>query len=346
MLRANLSRLNILDFSKKVVLLTNMDIVTKEKQSVKNPFRVGFLLMDNFPLMAYAAAVEPLRAANYISDKELYRIETISPSLAVLNSSSGMIIKADTYVGERVDFDLVLVLAAGGAMQFNDPRVFQWLRLLARRGVTLGGISGGAVILARAGLMHNRRMTTYWEYGPALTEEMPQLLLERAHYITDGDRMSCAGGIAALDMMHSLIIQHQGPEFARRVSDWFVHTEVRSEALPYRSQIAERYGTKHPVVIRAMEVMEGHIAEPLSLEGLAALVGIGPRQLNRLFQSELEQSTMVFYRDLRLEQAKNLVEHSAMSLTNIALATGFASSAHFSRCFRDVFNKAPSEFRK
>ena len=87
-----------------------------------------------------------------------------------------------------------------------------------------------------------------------------------------------SGGIAALDMMHSLIVQHHGPKFARRVSDWFVHTEVRSEDLPYRSHITERFGTRHSMVIRAMEVMEGHIAEPLNLESLAALVGVGPRQ--------------------------------------------------------------------
>lgn len=323
-----------------------MDISQKDYQSAKRPFRVGFLLTEDFPLMAYAAAVEPLRAANRIAGDMLYRVENITASSSTLNSSSGMVIKADTYVGERVDFDLMLVLAAGEPMQFDDQRVIQWLRLLARRGVMLGGISGGSVVLARAGLMNERRMTTYWDYAPALLEAMPQLLLERAHYITDIDRMSCAGGIAALDMMHGLIVQHHGPDFARRVSDWFVHTEVRSEGSPHRSQIAERFGTRHPLVIRSMDVMEGHIAEPLSLESLSALVGIGPRQLNRLFQTELGQSTMAFYRDLRLEQAKNLVEHSVMSLTNIALATGFASSAHFSRCFRDYFKMAPSEMRK
>lgn len=323
-----------------------MDINHTAKLDPNKVFRVGFLLTDAFPLMAYAAAVEPLRAANKIAGHLLYKVENITATSAIAHSSGDVMIKADTYVGERVDFDLVVVMAAEGAMQYDDKRALQWLRLLDRRGVMLGGISGGAVILARAGVMEGRRMTTFWDYAPALTETMPQLLLERAHYITDRNRMTCAGGIAALDMMHSLIAQQQGALFARKVSDWFVHSEVRGGEGPQRSSLGERFGTTHPTLIRAIEAMEGHIAEPLSLEGLAALAGLGPRQLNRLFQDKLGRSTMAFYRDMRLERAKNLVEHAGMKLTDIALATGFASSAHFSRCFHERFEAPPKAFRR
>lgn len=323
-----------------------MDINRTAEIDPNTVFRVGFLLTDAFPLMAYAAAVEPLRAANKIAGRLLYKIENITAASSIVHSAGDVVIKADTYVGERVDFDLIVVMAAESAMQYDDKRALQWLRLLDRRGVMLCGISGGAVILARAGVMDGRRMTTFWDYSPTLMETMPHLLLERAHYITDRNRMTCAGGIAALDMMHSLIAQQQGAPFARKVSDWFVHTEVRSSEGPQRSSLGERYGTTHLTLIRAIEAMEAHISEPLTLENLAALAGLGSRQLNRLFQDKMGRSTMAFYRDIRLDRAKNLVEHASMKLTDIALATGFASSSHFSRCFHERYNMPPKALRR
>ncbi len=310
-----------------------------------DPFRIGFLMIDDFALLSYSAAIEPLRASNLLAGRMLYDIRHIPASEASSTSSSGAIIKADTFVGERVDFDLVFVVAGGDPATFHNARCFQWLRHLSRRGVYLGGISGGPVVLANAGVMQGRRMTVHWEHAQGLSEASPSLMIERSLYVIDRDRMTCAGGIAPLDMMHALIADHHGPDFARKVSDWFMHTQIRPSGGPQRAGLAERYGTICQPVIVAIEVMENHIADPLTLSQIARRGAVSSRQMNRLFRDKLGQTTMDFYRDLRLEKAYKLLSRAPLSITEIALVTGFANSAHFSHSFRRKFSVKPSSIR-
>lgn len=318
-----------------------------DKSSPSGPvFRVGFLLIDGFALMSYSAAVEPLRAANLLAGRALYRLEQICASGAQAVSSSGAVIPATAEARRDFEFDLVLVVAGGDPTAFRDAKVSQWLRQLARRGVALGGVSGGPVILASAGLMEGRRMTVHWEHAATLQEISPALMVQRSLYVIDRDRITCAGGIAPLDMMHALLTEHHGAGFARQVSDWFMHTDIRPSGGPQRAGLAERYGTANPAIILAIEAMENHLADPLDLNQLAGLCGLGARQMNRLFDDRLGRSTMAFYRDLRLEKARNLLTQSPLTITEIALATGFASSAHFSKSFRDRYGAAPSTLRR
>jgi len=324
------------------VLLSNMD-----KHTVaKTQYRVGFLLLDEFALMSYASAVEPLRAANLLADEPLYTIRHLPAHGASAVSSSGAMVRADAFLGERVDFDLVIVVAGGDPAKVNHPRLFEWLRLLAQRGVLIGGVSGGPVILAKAGLMAQRRMTVHWEHAEALSVLSPDVVVERSLYVIDRDRMTCAGGTAALDMMHALITTQHGGDFARKVSDWFLHTDIRPSEGPQRSGLSERYNVSHRTILLAIESMDNHIADPLELDQIARIVGISARQLNRLFSEKLGVSTVRFYRKLRLLKAQQLLQQSSLSISEIATATGFSNPAHFSRQFSSVFNKAPSMSRQ
>lgn len=316
----------------------------------KNPtnlrtFRVGFLLIDGFPLMSYASAVEPLRAANLLAQQDLFSLRDIPASGEVATSSSNSKVEASGKVGVNLDFDLLLVIAGGHPTTFRSTKVFHWLRRLARQGVRLGGVSGGPVVLAAAGLMQGRRMTVHWEHVEALAEIAPDLMIERSLYVIDRDRVTCAGGVAPLDLMHALIAERHSPSFARQVSDWFLHTDIRPSGGPQRAGLVERFGTTNRAVIDVIEAMENRIADPLSLDELARFASVSKRQLNRLFVKKLGSSTMTFYRHLRLEKARNLLLNSALPMTEIALATGFSSSAHFSKAHRDRYGSSPSVLR-
>ena len=242
--------------------------------------------------MSYSSVLEPLRAANQLAGRALYDILQIPASGVRAVSSTGAVIEATDQAGSRVDYDLVLLFAGGDPSRFRSEPVYAWLRLLDRRGVRLGGVSGGAVILANAGLMQNRRMTVHWEHAPYLMETHPDLMVERSLYVMDRDRITVAGGIAPLDMMHALITEHHGPDFARQVSDWYMHTDIRPSGGPQRAGIAEKYHINSPALIQAIEAMENHIADPLELDQLTGFSGTGPRQLNRLFREKLGISTM------------------------------------------------------
>ncbi len=303
-------------------------------------------MVDGFALMSYSAAIEPLRAANLIANKTIYSIHHIAAAGDHSVSSSGAYVPASIALGESSDFDLVLVVAGGDPIRFDNKTVFEWLRHLARDGVKLGGVSGGPVILGLAGVMTGRRLTVHWEHAAAFAERMPKLMLERSLYVIDRDRMTCAGGVAPLDMMHSLLAEHHGPSFARRVSDWFMHTEIRPSGGPQRAGLAQRYATNKQSIILAIEAMENHIADPLDLTQIAQLSGVSTRQINRLFQQEMGQTTMRFYRSLRLAKAHDLLSKSTLSGTEIGMAAGFVNPAHFSSVFQQEFGFPPSSLRK
>ena len=309
-------------------------------------FSVAFLLIDDFALMSYSSAVEPLRAANLLSDESLYKISHVSPFSSYSKSSGGLEVSTIPINSITESFDLVIIVAGGDPFKFNDNKTFSWLRKISRQGTYLGGVSGGTVILASAGLMNNRRMTVHWEHSEVFKEKWPTLILERTLYVMDRDRMTCAGGIAPLDLMYAIINEHHGEKFARKISDWFMHTDVRPSGGPQRAGIVQRYNISNLSVVLAIEAMENHLSDTLDLKQLGQLVGLGPRQLNRLFMKYLNQSTMNFYKELRMNLAKNLLLQSSLSITEISFSTGFMSSSHFSQGFKMQFGISPSSFRE
>jgi transcriptional regulator GlxA family with amidase domain len=314
-------------------------------EDIKQPFRIGFLLINEFALMSFSAVIEPLRAANLISEKILYKIDYFSITGNSSKSSSGAVVNATAKLDETSNMDILFVVAGFGSVSFKNESIFKLLRKLNKQGVFLGGVSGGPVILAYAGVMRNRRLTVHWEHASALRESMPDLIIERSLYVKDRDRYTCAGGIAPMDMMNTILTEHHGAKFAQKVSDWFIHTEIRPSAGPQRSGLTERYPAATQPVILAIEAMRNHIADPLDLEQLARLSEISTRQLNRLFNDKLGCKTMDFYRNLRLETAQKLLCQSSMKIIEVAQATGFVSAAHFSASFHKAFAQTPTQMR-
>ena len=250
------------------------------------------------------------------------------------------------YSGVVPDLDLFIVIAGGDPFDVLTRDQQKWIQSISRRVPQIGGVSGGPVVLAQAGLMKGRRMTVHWEHAAMLREVDPALFLDRRLFVIDRDRVTCGGGTAPLDLMHALILEHHGADFARQVSDWFLHTDIRAPADPQRAGLAERLGTWSEPLLDAVTAMENHIADPLSLDHLARLAGVSPRQINRLFDVHLGCSTMAYYRRVRADVAKQMLGRTTLWLTDIALATGFSSSAHFSRVFGEIYGTPPSSIRR
>lgn len=318
-----------------------MDISERDS----SPFRVGLVLVDGFALMSYASAMEPLRAANLIARHTLYDIRHMPVMGARSTSSSGAMVGANAYLGENVDFDMILVVAGSGPQIGQVRRLEHWLRVLASRDVLLGGVSAGPLILARAGVMEGHRLTVHWEHAEALYAVSPNLIIERTLFVRDRRRLTCAGGTAAMDMMHALIAEHHGARFAQSVSDWFLHTDVRSGENPQVAGLVKRHGVADIGVLKALQAMENHMSDPLTLTQISDIVGVSVRQTNRLFRQHMGVSTQDFYTRLRLDKSQGLLRGSLLSITDISQATGFANGAHFSRQFRRAYGQSPSQYR-
>jgi transcriptional regulator GlxA family with amidase domain len=325
---------------------TNNCLFTTYRDMIEPARHIGFLLLPDFPLMSYASAVEPLRAANVLAGKPLYRWSHLSVDGRPARASVGLQIAPDLPLDEAQTLDALFVCAGGNPAAFRHKPTFARLRALAAAGVEIGGMSGGAYILARAGLLQHRRCTIHWEHIPALLEEFPDLLLERTLYVFDGDRATCAGGLAAFDMMVDLIGRRHGAQLAVAVGEWYLRTQSRSGEDAQRVSLRERTRVANPKVLKVLALMEERIEHPLTREALADAAGVTLRQLERLFSAHLGQSLASHYLGLRLERARKLLQQTSLPVVEVAIACGFAASAHFARVYQARFGRSPSAERK
>jgi transcriptional regulator GlxA family with amidase domain len=305
----------------------------------------GFILVPGFALMSYASAVEPMRAANLIAGRPIYDVVALSIDGGAIASSGGAHVDCERLGARKTPFHTVFVCAGGNPADWHRPEIHAALRQFARKGVRIGGISGGPYLLAAAGLLNDCDFTIHWEHAPALMEAFPDLDPRQARFVIDRNRITCGGGVAPLDMMHALIAERMGVDFARRVSDWFLHTAVAEPADPQRASAAERFGVFHPALLIMLEKMEATIERPLDRGQIAALADISTRQLDRLFATHIGASFLETYRGMRLRHARRLLKQSPLSISEVAYATGFSSGAQFSQAFKGEYGATPSRFR-
>ena len=323
--------------------------MTHEKdmaRDVSAPTRIGLLLIPGFALMGYAALVEAFRAANTLSGQVLYAWQHISPDGAAVEATSGARILADAQVGDRLDCRRLFVFAGGDPRQFHDPATYAWLRQLARRGCAIAGVSGGPLVLARAGLLNDRRATIHWEHRALFAQEFPEVALEIGLYVIDGPMITCAGGTAGLDLALALIARDHGDDLARRVGEWFIRTVPREATGPQRPDPAERHGTTNHTVLQALAMIEARLDRPLPRSAIAAACGRSLRHMERLFHDHLGHSMAQAALAARLDSAAHRLRTTDAPVMAIALDCGFASAAHFSRRFRQRYGVPPSAARK
>jgi len=310
------------------------------------PATVGFILVPGFALMSYAAAVEPLRAANLLAGRELYRWWHAAPGGGPVSASNGVAVVADFAPGAAGDADIVFVCAGGNPATFDDRGTLAWLRRLARRGVALGGISGGPYLLARAGLLDGRRATLHWEHAVAFHEAFPEVDVVPSLFVLDGDRVTCSGGVSALDMMVALIARDHGRDLAAAVGEWFLLTNLREGMGPQRMDLRHRLGVTDEALLGVLRAMEASVETPLPRARLARAAGMSLRQLERLFRAELGRSIHAHYLALRFERARQLLRETSLSVLDVALATGFGSASQFARAFARAHGEPPSRYRQ
>ncbi|HKP77618.1 MAG TPA: GlxA family transcriptional regulator [Phenylobacterium sp.] len=306
---------------------------------------LGLLLIDGFALMSYASVIEPYRAANMLAGNPLYRWTHISVGGGPCHASNGAMIVADQAVGEPLACHTLFVFAGGDPTGFGDAQTFGWLRQMAARGTVIAGISAGPYLLARAGLLDGYRATIHWEHRPAFAEAFPMSTPEPGLYVIDRRRVTCAGGMAGMDLALELIEREHGHALAAQVSDWFIRSEPRAADRPQRLSLRDRYGVVNDRVLKVLAHMEASVEEPSGREVLARIAGVSVRQLERLFDGHLGETVNSRYMRIRLAQADQLLRTTGLSTTTVGVACGFKSASHFSRSYRRQYGRSPSEDR-
>ncbi|WP_145103239.1 GlxA family transcriptional regulator [Cereibacter sediminicola] len=305
------------------------------------PRRFVFLLLDRFTMISFAGAIEPLRIANRVSGRTIYSWALAGENGAEAVCSNGAAFRLDMGLAEIEREDVLLVCGGIDVQKATTRAVVNWLRREARRGVTIGGLCTGAYALARAGLLDGRKATIHWENQDGFTEEFPEVRLTKSVFVMDGNRLTTAGGTASIDMMLKIIARDQGDDVANTVADQLIYSSIRTDQDTQRLSIPTRIGVRHPKLSEVIRKMEANTEDPISPADLAEEVGMSTRQLERLFRRYLNRSPKRYYMELRLQKARNLLMQTDMSVINVALACGFASPSHFSKCYRAHYATTP-----
>lgn len=305
------------------------------------PRRFVFVLLDNFTMLCFACAVESLRIANRMAGRTIYSWTLAGEGGTEVACSNGTRFRVDMDLAELAREDTVMLCGGIDVQAATTRPLLNWLRKEARRGVTVAGLCTAAHTLARAGLLDGKRATIHWENQDSFAEEFEDVHLTKSVFVIDGNRITTAGGTASIDLMLKLIADDHGEELASAVADQLIYSSIRTDQDTQRLSIPTRIGVRHPKLSRVILEMEQTIEEPVSPALLARDVGLSTRQLERLFRRYLDRSPKRYYMELRLQKARNLLMQTDMSVINVALACGFASPSHFSKCYRAHYGTTP-----
>ncbi|WP_132462334.1 GlxA family transcriptional regulator [Rhodovulum marinum] len=292
-------------------------------------------------MLSFAGAIEPFRIANRMSGKTLYRWRLAGEGGEWATCSNGTQVALDIDLGDLGRDEIVLVCGGLNVQAATTRRLVGWLRREARKGRAIAGLCTAAHALARAGLLEGRRATIHWENQDSFLEEFPEIELTKSVFVVDGNRMTTAGGTASIDLALTMIAETHGEDLANAVADQLIYSSIRTDQDTQRLSIPTRIGVRHPKLSQVIQVMEKNLEDPISPAILARDVGMSTRQLERLFRRYLNRSPKRYYMELRLSKARNLLMQTDMSVINVALACGFASPSHFSKCYRAHYNTTP-----
>ncbi|MCP4880073.1 MAG: GlxA family transcriptional regulator [Gammaproteobacteria bacterium] len=312
----------------------------------KRTFNMGFLLIPEFALLSFAATIDPLRMANRMAKQDLYHWDLYTLDDQGVVPSNGIELQPTRRRNDTEHLDGLIVVASKDANLYHTKEIARWLTRIKQRRILLGATSGGTIILAMSGLLGDETWTTHWEFIDGFKEKYPKLNITSDIYEFDGQRMSCSGGTAALDMMLQLITFQHGTELANKVAAQCIHPDIRPAHEQQRIALGARVSMKHPRLAKAIQVMKKHIEEPISCQQVAEDVGMSQRQMERVFKEHLDQRPNRYYLKLRLEKARLLLEQSDMSILDIAMACGFQSTSHFSQCYKRTYQRLPSSDKR
>ena len=305
------------------------------------PRRFVFVLLDNFTLLSFAAALDCLRLANRMSQKPLYAWRVVGEGGETATCSTGTAFNLDGDLDDLHRDDTVVLCGGAEVQKATTKRLLSWLRREARKGLSIGGLCTATYVMAKAGLMDGKRGTIHWENQDSFAEEFDEVELTKSVFTIDGNRLTTAGGTSSIDLFLQIIANDHGEELASAVADQQIYSSIRTDQDTQRLSVPTRIGVRHPKLSQVIQMMEANIEEPISPSILAKEVGMSTRQLERLFRRYLNRSPKRYYMELRLQKARNLLMQTEMSVINVALACGFASPSHFSKCYRAHYKTTP-----
>ncbi len=318
-----------------------------EAMTKTRPYKVGFLLLPEFSYFGLIAAVQPLFLANWRAGRARFSWLRLSLDGAEVRASNGSKVAVEAALSGRQQLDTLLVLACFDPKQHvGQPRLRSALKRAAAAGTEIGAVETGSEVLADAGLLDGHAAAIHWENLDGFRERYPHVNSREQLYTAERGRLTCAGGTTVIELMLHLVRRETGPVLAQEVAQEMLLGPTRPAAQRQLHGGAGAECTADELVDAAIALMQRHLEEPLSADELARELQVSARHLRRHFRRFTGDTTAGYYLGLRLSRAHNLLEQTDLSVTEVALTSGFRSLEHFSRVYRSAFGCAPSLDRR
>ncbi|MHA7775230.1 GlxA family transcriptional regulator [Roseibium sp. M-1] len=306
---------------------------------------VTFLLLDDFSHIAFSCAVEPLRIANLLQGEEIYRWRLASPDGTRAICSNRSVTLVDQGLDPLPPRSSLFLVSGQNVGDRATPEVLAFLRRERARGTQIGAICSGAYVLAKAGLLTDRRAAIHWSFHDSFEENFPEVELCKNVFVADETFVTASGGTAAADLMLHLIGEKHGTDLAVAIADMMVYSGVRPATARQQISLQARHGIRNPHIAEAIRLLNESAPYYLPTSEIARKIGISTRQLERLFQKHLKVSPKRFAIDQKLTRARNLLLQTEGSISEIALACGYESASHFIRTYHNRFGVTPHNQR-
>ncbi|MET9432180.1 helix-turn-helix domain-containing protein [Streptomyces sp. NPDC003036] len=312
--------------------------------------RVAVVGFDTAELLDIACVTTTLVMANHLgAPARPYDVILAAPGGGPIVCGSGFTLLSQQSLERLVGPLDTLVVSGGLAVEraAADPRLVGHVRRLAKESRRVASVCTGAAILAATGLLDGHRATTHWQFAARLAARHPEVTVDPSPiYIREGNISTAAGITSALDLTLAFIEEDHGAELARQVARHLVTYLHRPGNQAQMSMFTAAPPPRDALVRRLVDHIAGHPDGDLGTVALAALAGVTPRHLTRLFLEHLGQTPGRFVRQARTEAAAHLLASTTLPLASVAAKCGFGSAETLRQAFTGRYGIPPSRYRE
>lgn len=317
--------------------------------------QIGFLMFPDAelldvcgPMNAFVFADHWLRGAGRFNEPG-YEVQVIAATAGLVKTQCGMQVMATHGCDDASDTLDTLIVSGGFGVEraSADPKLVDWLKTMAPRVRRMASVCSGAFLLAAAGLLNNRRVTTHWMFSERLAALYPSLRVEPdLIFIRDGHVYTSGGITSGIDLALALIEEDLGRDIALLVARTMVVFMRRPGGQSqYSAFLHTEAKTRHDIRDLQGWIL-AHPAENLDVEALAGRMAMSPRNFARLFRAETGVTPAKFVECARVEAARCMLEQTDRLTENIAEACGFGAAERMRRSFQRHLSVSPQDYRE
>jgi len=306
---------------------------------------VGLFIYDRFQLLDVSGPIAAFEIAERVLPGS-YQVAVLSIDGGVVHSSSGVAVHSSATDKCKLPDTLLVVGGFGTQAASRCSRSINFLVACATDMRRVCGVCTGSFLLGAAGMLDGRRATTHWRYAVELQRTYPTARVEPDKiYVRDANIWTSGGICAGIDLALALIAEDCGDKIARRVAREMVVYYRRPGGQSQFSILAE-LGGGDSVFSALLAWIRTHLSDDLSVEQLASQVAMSPRNFSRAFKQSVGVTPAKAVEQLRLEAARERIEHSRTLVSEIAASTGFKDIERMRRAFVRTFGRTPQDIRR